>query len=211
MTAKPRHSARESRSGEGRPPGRNNGMLFVVSAPSGAGKTTLCRKALARYPDLRYSVSYTTRPPRKGEKNGTDYYFISTEEFESGIHDHRWAEWARVHGHYYGTSADFIDRARANGHDVLLDIDVQGARQMLNRYPECVTIFVMPPSLNILRQRLAARATDAPETIERRMQAAQTEIGQKDIYRHVIVNDVLADAVDALIELIGDYRQNAET
>jgi guanylate kinase len=166
---------------------------------------------LARYPDLRYSVSYTTRPPRKGEKNGTDYYFISTEEFESGIHDHRWAEWARVHGHYYGTSADFIDRARANGHDVLLDIDVQGARQMLNRYPECVTIFVMPPSLNILRQRLAARATDAPETIERRMQAAQTEIGQKDIYRHVIVNDVLADAVDALIELIGDYRQNAET
>ena len=211
MTAKPRHSAREGRSREGRPPGRNNGILFVVSAPSGAGKTTLCRKALAHYPDLRYSVSYTTRPPRKGEKNGTDYYFISTEEFESGIHDHRWAEWARVHGHYYGTSADFIDRARASGHDVLLDIDVQGARQLLNRYPESVTIFVMPPSLNILRQRLEARATDAPETIERRMQAAQTEIGQKDVYRHVIVNDVLAEAVDALIELIGDYRQNAKT
>jgi guanylate kinase len=211
MIAKPRHSARESRSGEGRPQARNNGILFVVSAPSGAGKTTLCRKALARYPDLRYSVSYTTRPPRKGEKNGTDYHFISTEDFESGIHDHRWAEWARVHGHYYGTSADVIDRARASGHDVLLDIDVQGARQLLNRYPQSVTIFVMPPSLTILRQRLEARATDAPETIEKRMQAAQTEIGQKYMYRHIIVNDVLADAVEALIELIGDYRQNAET
>jgi guanylate kinase len=211
MTAKPRNRLTAPNSDERCTSTRCRGTLFIVSAPSGAGKTTLCRKALEQYPDLRYSVSYTTRPPRRGERDGVDYHFITTEEFEAGIRNRRWAEWARVHGHYYGTSAEFIDRERASGRDILLDIDVQGTRRLLARYPGSVTIFVMPPSLEILRSRLEARSTDRPETIARRLQAAEIEIGQRDLYRHVIVNDVLVDAVAALNELIGRYRQKTKT
>lgn len=113
------------------------GRLFIISAPSGAGKTTLRQAALARLPDLSYSVSVTTRPPRAGERNGCDYVFISTDEFEAGIRVGRWAEWARVHGHYYGTSAEVLEQARAAGRDVLLDIDVQGAQQICRQWRDC--------------------------------------------------------------------------
>lgn len=190
----------DSRSGRG-------GRLFIISAPSGAGKTTLCQALRAKYPDLRYSVSYTTRSPRPGEHDGSDYYFITPQSFEAGIRSGRWAEWARVHGHYYGTSAERIDAQLAAGHDVLLDIDVQGTLQLVDRYPESITIFIMPPSMEVLKQRLVARGTDSPETIARRLQAAQEEIDQKGIYRHVLVNDDLSDAVNALNHLVGLYRQ----
>ena len=182
------------------------GHVFILSAPSGAGKTTLLRAALERLPDLRYSVSYTTRAPRAGEVYGRDYVFISPAEFEDGIRADRWAEWAQVHGNYYGTSAEALSQALAEGRDVLLDIDVQGARQILKRFSQSVTIFIMPPSLEILEARLRSRGTDRPEAVTLRLRNAREEMAQKEMYRHVIVNDDLPTAVRELVAIIGSYR-----
>jgi guanylate kinase len=183
------------------------GRLFVVSAPSGAGKTTLCKAALARIPDLRYSVSYTTRRPRSGEQNGVAYHFIGREEFVRGIDTRRWAEWAKVHGHYYGTSAEFISLELSSGHDILLDIDVQGAMQIRKRFVECVTVFVMPPSRQVLEERLRSRGSDSREEIERRMKNAEKEMAGRHLYQHVLVNDRLDVAIKELVALIESYRR----
>ena len=186
--------------------GNGTGLLFIISAPSGAGKSTLCRAVLDRFPDLLYSISYTTRPPRNGEQNGVDYHFIAKDIFIKGIARGQWAEWAQVHGNYYGTSADFIDRGLADRRDILLDIDVQGTRRILRRYPDGITIFIMPPSLEALRCRLEARGTDSPEVIAVRLRNAQKEMAQKELYRHVIINDRLANAVAGLIGIFEKYR-----
>jgi guanylate kinase len=177
-----------------RPP-TPTGRLFVVSAPSGAGKTTLCKAALDRLPELVYSVSSTTRAPRHGEQAGKDYFFISREQFRRGIETGQWVEWARVHDHYYGTSARFIDTHLAQGRDVLMDIDVQGAEQILNRYPQAVTIFILAPSQEALRERLTARGHDDAAVIDKRMRNAEAEIARKGMYRHVVVNDDLESAI----------------
>ncbi|MCG6911744.1 MAG: guanylate kinase [Deltaproteobacteria bacterium] len=182
------------------------GTLLVVSAPSGAGKTTLCGRLLDRFPDICYSVSYTTRDPRAGEKDGEDYHFISREDFLKKLDRAYWAEWALVHDNYYGTSAAFLSDALAGGRDVLLDIDVQGTLQILERFPEAVTIFVMPPSLEVLGQRLEGRATDSPETIRKRLRNAVREMAQKNIYRHIVVNDELEKAAGELIAIVESYR-----
>ena len=182
------------------------GVLFIISAPSGAGKSTLCRAVLNRFSDLIYSVSYTTRSQRGGEQNGVDYHFISKDEFEEGIAQGRWAEWAEVHDHYYGTCADFLDRELNAGRDILLDIDIQGTGQIMQRYPDGVTIFIMPPSLETLKSRLLSRGTDSPEVIAVRLKNAQEEIAQKDVYRHIITNDRLTDAVAELIVIFERYR-----
>jgi len=203
MQRRPSNSAH---SGKGCGAGRKRGLLFIVSAPSGAGKTTLCRAVRDHFPDLQYSISYTTRPPRPGEQDGIDYHFITTREFEEAIRSGRWAEWARVHGHYYGTSAEFLDRCLGAGQDILLDIDVEGTRQILKRYPDSVTIFLMPPSLEVLRQRLDSRGTDSSEVIGRRLQNAEREMAQKDLYRHVIVNDRLPQAVADMVAVFEKYR-----
>jgi guanylate kinase len=186
------------------------GRLFIISAPSGAGKTTLRKAALLRFPDLIYSVSYTTRTPRPGELNGRDYVFISPAEFEAGIRSGRWAEWAQVHGHRYGTSAEVLAQALAAGCDVLLEIDVQGARQICRRFPETVTIFILPPSIEVLEQRLRSRGTDRPEAIDLRLQNARCEMAEADAYRHVIVNDDQATAVAELIAILESYRSGCE-
>jgi guanylate kinase len=178
------------------------GNLFIVSAPSGAGKTTLCRAVRERIPDLAYSVSHTTRLPRKDEKNGVDYYFISRAEFEEGIKNDKWLEWALVHDHFYGTSKNQIEYHLNQGSDILLDIDVNGAFQILAKHPESITIFIMPPSLDALRKRLESRGTDAPETIARRLDNAVDEIARKDLYRHIIVNDVLSEAIEQMLAII---------
>jgi guanylate kinase len=193
-----------------RPPAGRSGHLFILSAPSGAGKTTLRQAALTRVADLSYSVSYTTRAPRPGERHGRDYVFITAEEFEAGIRDGRWAEWARVHGRYYGTSARFLERERAAGRDVLLDIDVQGAQQICARYPESVTIFVLPPSLEVLEQRLRARGTERPEEIAVRLRNARHEMEQGRRYRHLIINDDLPTAVEELVAIIEAVRSAGE-
>ena len=180
----------------------NQGRLFVVSAPSGAGKTTLCRAARARLPQLVYSVSSTTRRPRTGEVDGQDYFFVSEAQFRQGIESGLWAEWAKVHDNFYGTSARFLDDHLQAGRDVLLDIDVQGARQILGRYPGAVTIFIAPPSMAVLRQRLTARGLDSPEVIELRMKNAQAEMDCRDLYRHVVVNDDLDAAIERFVEIL---------
>ncbi len=186
-------------------PGRP-GLLFILSAPSGAGKSTLCRAVLDHFPDMLYSVSYTTRPPRNGERDGVHYYFIDRDEFKKGIEQGRWAEWAQVHDNYYGTSADLLERGLNGAKDILLDIDVQGMGQILARYPAGITIFIMPPSLEILRTRLETRGTDSPEVIAVRLRNAQQEMAHKDRYRHIVINDQLADATTELIGIIEKYR-----
>jgi guanylate kinase len=186
------------------------GRLFVVSAPSGAGKTTLCKALRGVYADIRYSVSHTTRKPRHGEKDGIDYHFIDDKKFLDMRDRNCWAEWAMVHGHYYGTSAINLEQALSDGHDILLDIDVQGTIQILERYPDAVTIFIMAPSLEILEQRLSKRGTEDPQTIEKRLRNAEKEIAGNSIYRHVIVNDDLSTATDEFIGIVGKYRNSKD-
>ncbi|MBU1181630.1 MAG: guanylate kinase [Proteobacteria bacterium] len=183
------------------------GRLFIISAPSGAGKTSLCGALMKHFDGMLYSISYTTREPRKGEKDGVDYHFISKDYFEKQIDAGTWAEWAEVHGNYYGTSAVLLDKAIASGNDILLDIDVEGTKQIIGRYPDSITIFIMPPSLDILRFRMESRGADSKEVIERRMINAEKEMSQKSIYKHVIVNDNLPKAVAELISTVEMYRK----
>jgi guanylate kinase len=189
-------------------PPRSKGCLFILSAPSGAGKTTLCQAIRRHFPDMLYSVSHTTRLPRPGEAQGIDYHFIAKDEFMHLIESGEWTEWAEVHGNYYGTSASFLNQALAAGKDILLDIDVQGMLKILKRYPSSVTVFIRPPSLKILRERLESRGADSLDIIKTRMTNAKKEMAQAHRYRHVIVNDNLEAATRELILLIESYRQN---
>lgn len=182
------------------------GTLYVVSAPSGTGKTTLCRVIMDSFNNIGYSISHTTRQPREGETNGVDYYFVSKEEFESMVKKNRLAEWAEVHGNYYGTSVAFLEECIGTGRDVLLDIDVNGAKQIKKAFPDAVTIFIMPPSVEVLRERLQNRGTDSDEVIKKRLNNAIGEIAQKDFYRHIVVNDNLDVAIDEMKDLIKKYR-----
>lgn len=186
--------------------GDRKGLLFIVSAPSGAGKTTLCKAVRKRFPNIGYSVSHTTRKPREGEVDGIDYYFITTGDFEKKIRQNKWAEWARVHGNYYGTSVDFLNRAMDSGQDILLDIDVQGMRQMVAGFPDSITFFIMPPTLEILQERMETRGTDPKAVITRRMKNARAEMACRHRYRHVIVNDRLDTAIEEFAALIASYR-----
>lgn len=182
------------------------GHLFIISAPSGAGKTTLSRAILKRFTDMLYSVSYTTRSPRKGEQDGVDYHFISKEAFKKDIKTGRWSEWAEVYGNYYGTSAEFIEKGLSSGRDILLDIDVQGTIQILKHHPDSVTIFVLPPSMDALRQRLEMRGTESETVLKLRLENAKKEMVHKNLYRHVIVNDQLLSAIEELISIIEGYQ-----
>ena len=177
---------------------RRRGTLFVVSAPSGAGKTTLCREVRQRLTDLAYSVSVTTRPPRPGEMDGVDFRFVGVPEFRAMRDRGELAEWATVHGNFYGTRARSLDDALAVGRDVLLDIDTQGAAQLRDRYPDAVLIFILAPSVKDLEQRLRERRSDAEVEIERRLVRAREEIVLWRRYDYLIVN---RDVKEALVEL----------
>jgi guanylate kinase len=183
------------------------GHLFIISAPSGAGKTTLVKATLERFTDMLYSISYTTRKPRADEQNGVDYHFVSKQDFKKGIKKGHWAEWAEVYGNYYGTSAEFIEKSLLSGYDILLDIDVQGTLQILKHHPDSVTIFILPPSMNTLRKRLEMRASDSKAVIEKRLVNARKEMAQKKMYRHTIVNDKLPAAIEELSAIFKKYRQ----
>lgn len=177
------------------------GKLFVISAPSGAGKTTLIKKILPRFKSLSYSVSHTTRSPRKNEQDGLDYFFISQKEFEEKIEGNHWLEWAKVHDNFYGTSKEFVTGCMVKGLSLLLDIDVQGARQVMASELDPVTIFIMPPSFEILSQRLEKRGTDSKQVIAKRLENARLEMAQKDLYQYVIINDDLECAIEALCSI----------
>jgi guanylate kinase len=178
------------------------GTLFVVSAPSGAGKTTLCREARLRLPDLAYSVSYTTRAPRPGEIEGTDFVFVSEPEFRALQQSGEFAEWATVHGNLYGTRARVLEAALAEGHDVLLDIDTQGAAQLRARYAEAVLVFIVAPSMDELAQRLRERRSDVESDIARRLVRAREEVVLWRSYDYLVVNRDQKDAADQLTAII---------
>ncbi|MDM8518240.1 guanylate kinase [Desulfobacterales bacterium HSG16] len=182
------------------------GRLFVVSAPSGAGKTTLCNLLLHHFTTMRYSISSTTRKPRPGEVDGIDYFFVEKQVFKQGIENGMWAECAQVHGNYYGTSADFLEAELDKGADILLDIDVQGALQIMEKFDDAVTIFIMPPDFDTLRLRLESRGTDSPAVIETRMANAEKEMAMRGRYQHIIINDNLEDAEKEFIGLVNACR-----
>lgn len=173
----------------------NKGNLFIVSAPSGAGKTSLCKKLEGMAPNIRHSVSYTTRPSREGEINDRDYTFVSESEFRAMIERGEFAEWAKVHNHYYGTSRKRLDEMRMKGIDVILDIDIQGAKQMRSVYDDGVYIFILPPSMDALKERIERRMSNSQEEINLRMRRALEEIKEYKYYEYVIVNDNFDDAL----------------
>jgi guanylate kinase len=184
--------------------------MFVISAPSGAGKTTLCNRISRKVPHLRQSVSFTTRKPRKGEINGREYTFISEPEFRRMIGQDDFVEWAVVHGNYYGTSRQRLEDIMAAGFDVLLDIDTQGARQIRDSWSGGAYIFILPPSIEVLRERLEKRASNTPDDMERRLSRAVEEIRDYGMFDYVIVNDILKDAVKELEAVVTAERLRSE-
>ncbi len=183
--------------GDQKPP-REPGSIIVISAPSGAGKSTLVKRLIASVPGLTFSVSHTTRLPRPGEKNGRDYFFVSTACFKRMIAAAEFVEWADVFGNLYGTSWKQLQAAREAGKDILLDIDVQGHRQVRQRLPEALSIFVLPPSFQELERRLRLRHSDEPQVIERRLSDARKELNHWPEYDYLVVNDRLSVATQAL-------------
>ncbi|HEV2448488.1 MAG TPA: guanylate kinase [Candidatus Sulfopaludibacter sp.] len=184
--------------------------VFIVSAPSGSGKSTLVSRLLSRDSSLLFSVSYTTRAPRGEEVDGVDYHFVSREDFERRIAAGEFLEHAQVFGNYYGTHREVLEKARSAGRDLVLDIDVQGARQLKRQIPEAVTVFILPPSRQILEQRLRARGEDREDVIERRLREAAEEIRNYQAYDYILVNRDLerADAALSAIVSAGRLRRN---
>jgi guanylate kinase len=186
------------------------GILFIISAPSGSGKSTLVNELRRLVPELEFSVSYTTRAPRGSEKDGLEYHFVSRRQFEEMIHRGEFLEYAEVFGNYYGTARRYLQEAAARGQDMLLDIDVQGAAQVKSRVKEAVSIFVLPPSRNVLEKRLRNRSLSegvaADEVIERRLLGAQKEIENSRDYDYILVNDVLDQSVDKLKAIVSSER-----
>jgi len=190
-------------------PNQGSGLLFVVSAPSGGGKGTILRRVLAADAQLCHAVSATTRSPRAGEVEGTHYYFVDRPTFEKWIAEGRFAEWATVHGELYGTLHEELDRIRASGRDVVLELDVQGMRSIRRLRPEAVTIFIEPPSLETLEARLRKRGDLDENTLQLRLENAKAEISAKNEYDYQILNDDLDRAVDQFNEFVQRARRAA--
>ncbi len=174
------------------------GLIYVVSAPSGAGKTSLCKKLLEEVSGLELSISYTTRPMRDGEKNGVDYHFVSVDVFKEMIDASSFAEWAQVHDNYYGTSLDALKAASAAGRDILLDIDYQGAAQLKKSLDNSVYTFILPPDYDELRRRLEGRNSDSAEVVQRRIENARLEVAESGWYDYIVVNDNFDFALEQL-------------
>jgi len=182
------------------------GVLFVVSSPSGGGKGTLIKRVLSTVPNLGYSVSYTTRPPRNGEVNGREYFFVTTDQFEAMIAAEEFLEWAHVHGKLYGTSRQQVSQEISQGRDIILEVDVQGAASVRQLLPDAVTIFILPPSLETLRKRLLARGTDSEEELELRLRNAPNELRNYKDFDFVIINENVERATNQLRAVINAER-----
>lgn len=177
---------------------KRKGCLIVVSGASGTGKGTVCAALLKKRTSLRYSISATTRNPRKGEQDGVQYFFHSCESFEKMIADGDLLEWADVYGNYYGTPKDPIESSLAEGNDILLEIDIQGALNVMEKMPDGIFVFLLPPSLEELERRLRSRGTDDEETIIRRLESARSELAAAAKYGYIVINDIVKDTVDTI-------------
>ncbi len=186
-------------------------LLLVLSSPSGAGKTTLTKRLLDTHPELTFSVSHTTRPPRGNEVDGRDYHFVSPATFDQMVANDAFAEWAHVHQHRYGTAKSEIERARTSHQGIVFDIDFQGARQLQAVYPDGVaTVFILPPSMEELRRRLVGRGTDKPQAIEKRFQQATVEIANYGLFQYLLVNDDVDRAFERLEAILVAERCRRE-
>ncbi len=188
---------------------RKKGLLVVISAPSGGGKTTIVN-AVREEMQLEYSVSTTTRPPRKGEKDGIHYNFVSKKDFLRYIEGDKFAEWAEVHGNLYGTEKSLLEQKIRRGEAVLLDIDVQGASSIKARFPEAMLIFISPPSMKVLKDRLIKRGTESGDSLKARLARAECEMKKSVFYDHVVVNDNIEQAVEEVQGLIRNRIQIQE-
>lgn len=184
------------------------GKLIVISGPSGVGKTTICNELINRRKNTVYSISATSRRKRKGEKNGREYFFLSKKEFKEWIKEGRFAEYAIVHGHYYGTPKQFLEENLKKGFNVLMDIDVQGAQQLKPLYPDGIYIFILPPDFQELQHRLLKRNTDDKKEIKNRLERAKEEMEYLNDYRFVIKNDRLEDTIKEISEIINKEIKN---
>jgi len=181
-------------------------IVYIISAPSGSGKSTLVNKLLKSVGNLDFSISYTTRAPRGSEENGKQYYFIARPEFETMIHDNEFLEHAEVFGNYYGTARRFLREAEHRGHDLLLDIDVQGAAQIQQKLPNATSIFILPPNRKTLEERLRKRGEDSEEVIQRRLEMAKREIQNYNRYNFILINDVLEESCKLLQAIVLSER-----
>jgi len=182
------------------------GILFVVSSPSGGGKGTLIQRVLNKVPNLSYSVSFTTRAPRNGEVDGREYFFVTPEKFEEMVAADEFLEWARVHGKLYGTTRRQVVREISQGRDIILEVDVQGAASVRQLIADSVSIFILPPSFEVLRQRLEARGTDSPEELDLRLRNAPTELKDYSAFQYVIINDDADRAADQMTAIVQAER-----
>ena len=182
------------------------GILFIISAPSGTGKTTLCKQLATNLPGLWHSISYTTRKPRPGEKHGQDYYFIGEQTFREMVARNEFVEWAHVYGHLYGTPWKSLTEKIDQGIDVLLEIDVQGAIQVKKRFEDSVSIFILPPSMTVLRARLQTRASDTPEEIQRRLHKVKEEVWSYREYAYIVRNEDLGRSLHDLESIFWSER-----
>ena len=180
--------------------------VFIISAPSGSGKSTLVHRLLSTVPGLQFSVSYTTRAPRGLEQDGRSYHFVGRDEFEAMLSRDEFLEWAQVFGNYYGTHRGILEKAREQGKDLVLDIDVQGARQLKRKIPEAVSVFILAPSRQVLEQRLRARGEDREEVILRRLKDAADEIRKYENYDYVLINRDLSEAEATLAAIVRAER-----
>jgi len=189
---------------------KKKGMVIIMSAPSGAGKTSICDAVVKKNKNIVYSISTTTRTPRKGEKNGREYYFVTEAQFKDEIKQKQFVEWAKVHNNYYGTSKKILESIISKGKDVLLDIDVQGAIKIKKQYKDALMIFVMAPSLKILKQRLIKRNKDSKAVINIRLKNAEKEISYINKYDYLIINDKLDESIKNVENIINCSKLSTE-
>ncbi len=178
------------------------GLLVVLSGPSGSGKGTLLKRVREEYENIRFSISATTRSPREGEVDGKNYFFVTAEQFKSMIDNDKLVEWVEYCGNYYGTPRQYVEESTSQGFDILLEIEVEGALNIIKKYPDCVSVFILPPSFEELRRRIEGRGTEKPDVIDRRLERAKNELKFVNHYDYVVINDNLEEAASEIINIL---------